>query len=94
MFHLYRKITLPDHDWRAAAHNSVTPMTHLFMEMELHLDKSTDEEQHYTVKRSGKTAILINLSHFEPETVQRAFNKIFLLLANPALDQYFHNPEI
>jgi hypothetical protein len=44
-------------------------MTHLFMEMELHLDESTDEEQHYMVKRSGKAAILINLSHFEPETV-------------------------
>ncbi|CAB4021307.1 Hypothetical predicted protein, partial [Paramuricea clavata] len=27
------------------------------------------------------------------QTVQRAFNEIFLLLANPALDQYFRNPE-
>jgi hypothetical protein len=89
----WRKITLPDHDWNAVAHNSITPMTHLFMETELHLEDATKEEDHYTVKRSGSVAILLNLSYFEPETVQRAFNEMFLLLSNPALDQYFRNPE-
>jgi hypothetical protein len=89
MFHLYRKITLPDHDWRAAAHNSVTPMTHLFMEMELHLDKSTEEEQHYMVKRSGRTAILINLSHFEPETVQRAFKRNIFTFGKSCIGSIF-----
>ncbi|CAB4013197.1 Hypothetical predicted protein [Paramuricea clavata] len=48
----WRKITLPDHDWNAVAHNSITPMMHLFMETELHLEDATKEEDHYTVKRS------------------------------------------
>ena len=89
----WRKHTLPDHDWSASVHNSVTPMTHLFMETEVNLEDATEEEYQYTVKRSGSAAILVNLLYFEPETVQRAFNELFLLLANPALDQYFHNPE-
>ena len=89
----WRKHTLPDHDWSASVHNSVTPMTHLFMETEVNLEDATEEEYRYTVKRSGSAAILVNLLYFEPETVQRAFNELFLLLANPALDQYFRNPE-
>ena len=89
----WRKIILPYHDWSALAHNSVTPMTHLFMETELSVEELTEEERHYTVKRTGAAAILINLSHFEPETIHRAFNEIFLPLANPALDKYFRNPE-
>ena len=88
----WRKHTLPDHDWSVSVHNCVTPMTHLFMETEMNVEE-TDKEYQYTVKISGSAAILINLSHFEPETVQRAFNELFLLLVNPALDQYFRNPE-
>ena len=88
----WRKITLPDHDWSGLAHNSITPMTHLFMETQLQLQEGTDGEYQYSVKRSGKAAILLNLSHFEPETVQRAFNEIFLLLVNPVLEQQFRNP--
>lgn len=88
----WRKITLPDHDWSASAHNSITPMAHLFMETEMQLDFDNEEASSYSVKRSGGAAILLNLSYFEPETVQRAFNELFLLLANPALDQYFRNP--
>ena len=68
-------------------------MTHLFMATELKLEEKTDEECLYTVKRIGAAAILLNLSHFEPETVQRVFNEIFLLLANPALDKHFRNPD-
>ena len=88
----WRKITLPDHDWSGLAHNSITPTTHLFMETQLQLQEETDEEYQYSVKRSGKAAILLNLSHFEPETVQRAFNEIFLLLVNPVLEHQFRNP--
>ena len=90
----WRKITLPDHDWSGVAHNSITPMTHLFMETELNeLDSSSEEESLHSVKRSGTAAVLLNLSYFEPETIQRAFNEIFLLLKNPAMDKYFRNPE-
>ena len=45
----WRKIILPDHDWSALAHNSVTPMTHLFMETELSVEELTEEERHYTM---------------------------------------------
>jgi hypothetical protein len=89
----WRKITLPDHDWSGVVHNSITPMTHLFMETELNLESNSEEEFLYSVKRSGTAAILLNLSYFEPQTIQRAFNEIFLLLANPTLDKYFRNPE-
>ena len=85
----WRKVTLPDHDWSGVAHNSITPMTHLFMETELNLESNLEDEILYSVKRSGTAAVLLNISHFEPETIQRAFNKIFLLLVNPALDKYF-----
>ena len=88
----WSKHTLPDHDWSAGVHKSVTPITHLFMETEVNLEDATEEEYQYTVKRSG-SAIVVNLLYFEPETARRAFNELFLLLANPALDQYFHNPE-
>ncbi len=89
----WRKITLPDHDWSGLAHNSITPMAHLFMETEMQLEETTDEDDYYSVKRSGAAAILLNLSYFEPEIVQRVFNEIFLLLKNPALDKHFRNPE-
>ena len=89
----WRKITLPDYDWSGVVHNSITPMTHLFMETELNLESNSEEEFLYTVKRSGTAAILLNLSYFEPQTIQRAFNEIFLLLADPTLDKYFRNPE-
>ena len=89
----WRKVTLPDHDWSGVAHNSITPMTHLFMETELNLESNLEDEILYSVKRSGTAAVLLNISHFEPETIQRTFNEIFLLLANPALDKYFRNPQ-
>ena len=53
----------------------LTPMTHLFMETTRHLDETADEDYYYSVKLSGQAVILLNLPHFEPETVQRAFNE-------------------
>lgn len=88
----WRKITLPDHDWCRLAHNAVTPMTHLFVETELNLEEEEEENKLYSVRRTGTAATLINISHFEPETVQRVFNELFLLLVNPALDHVFRNP--
>ena len=89
----WRKITLPDHDWNRTVHNSVTPMSHLFMETDLSVAESEKEDHHFSVRRTGTAATLLNLSYFEPETVQRVFNEIFLLLANPALDNFFRNPD-
>ena len=87
------KIMLPDHDWNRTVHNSVTPMSHLFMETDLSVAESEKEDHHFSVRRTGTAATLLNLSYFGSETVQRVFNEIFLLLANPALDNFFRNPD-
>ena len=89
----WRKITLPDQNWSGLAHNAITSMAHLFMETELQWKEEVDEDCYYSVKRSGAPAILLNLSYFEPETVQRDFNEIFLLLNNPALYKHFRNSD-
>ena len=70
---IWHKCTLSDHDWSTCIHKTVTPMMHLFMETEIDLEDTTNEENKYTVKRSGSAAILVNLSYFKPKTVQRAF---------------------
>ena len=88
----WRKIELPDHDWKRLAHNSITPMTHLFMKTVLKSEEIGDE-QYVDVKRTGKAVTLLNISYFEPETVHRVFNEIFLLMNNPALDSYFRNSQ-
>ena len=89
----WRKVTLPDHDWNRSSHNAITPMSHLLMETELHLEEKEEQRLVYSVRRTGTAATLLNLSHFEPETVHRVFNEIFLLLRNPALDHLFRNPD-
>lgn len=86
----WRKITTPDHDWKRLAHNSITPVSHLFMETELKVGE--DDSSHIEV-RTGKAATALNLSHFEPETVERVFNGFFLLLVEPTLDEFFRNPD-
>ena len=88
----WRRITLPDHDWCRLAHQAVTPMSHLFVETELILEEEGGQSRFYSVRRTGTAATLINISYFEPETVQRVFNELFLLLVNPALDHVFRNP--
>ena len=67
-------------------------MTHLLMETELNYDVNEDESHNVEVRRTGKAVTLLNISHFEPETVQRVFNEIFLLLINPSLDKFFRKP--
>lgn len=89
----WRKVTLLDHNWSRVAHNSVTPMSHLFMETDLHFEGEEDEHSYYGVIRTGAAATLLNLSYFEPETVQRVFNEICVLMVNPALYQFFRNPD-
>ena len=50
-------------------------MIHLVRETEVYLEDATEEYQK-TVKRSGSAAILVNLSHFEPETIKRGLNEL------------------
>ena len=89
----WRKMILPDHDWNRLAHNAVTPMTHLFLKTETILEDKEDNDVFSSVRRTGTAATLLNLSYFEPETVQRVFNELFLLLKNPSLDHLFRNPK-
>ena len=89
----WRKITLPDHDWDRLAHNSITPMSHLFLETHLNFEGEENEEHYYGVRRTGTAATLLNLSYLESETVHRVFNEILLLLVNPVLDKLFQNPD-
>lgn len=76
------------------AHNAVTPMTHLFLKTETILEDKEDHDVFSSVRRTGTAATLLNLSYFEPETVQRVFNELFLLLKNPSLDHLFRNPRL
>ena len=64
--------------------------THIFMETESQV--KDERGQHVSITRTGAAATLVNISHFEPETVQRVFNEIFVLMVNPALDKHFQNP--
>jgi hypothetical protein len=89
----WKKITLPDHDWSRTTYNSVTPMTHLFLNTDLALEDNADNKYIYSVRRTGKASTLLSLSYFEPQTVQRVYNELFLLLINPALDECFRNPK-
>lgn len=88
----WRKIVLPDHDWNRLTHNAVTPMTHLFLKTETILEEEEGSDLFSSIRRTGTAATLLNLSYFEPETVHRVFNELFLLLNNPALDHLFRNP--
>ena len=63
------------------------------METEVNVESSGDDFEQMSVRRAGRAATILNLSHFEPETVQRVFNDFFSLLSNRAIDQYIRNPE-
>ena len=68
-------------------------MTHLFAETHKDVINENVEGSYYHVRRSGSAATLLNISYFEPETVHRVFNELFVLLVNPSLDKYFRNPK-
>lgn len=89
----WRKIILPDHNWNRSAQNAITPMSHLFIQIDLTLEDQKEQNLVYSVRRTGAAATLLNISYFEPETVHRVFNEIFLLLRNPSLDHLFRNPD-
>ena len=104
----WKKLRLPDHDWDQSKTNAVTPMSHLFLETNItrkesvpmlltsddsfiHLPQRESVILHVTC--TGKAVTSLNLSYFEPQTTNRAFNEIFLLLSKPSLDYYFRNPD-
>ncbi len=104
----WRKLNLPDHDWDQSRTNAVTPMSHLFLETnvtrkesvpllltpnDVFIHPSQEQSIILPITRTGKAVTLLNLSFFEPETTNRAFNEIFLLLTKSSLDSYFRNPE-
>lgn len=83
----WKKIELPDHDWQRSTTNTITPMTHLFLEtQETPLDETTT-----LIKRTGQAATILNMTFFEPHTVQRLFSDFFLLLLNPSLETVFRD---
>lgn len=89
----WRKITLPDHDWNRSAQNSITPMSHLFVQTDVTLEDQRGQNLVYSVRRTGSAATLLNISFFEPETIHRVCNEIFLLLKHPSLDHHSRNLE-
>ena len=90
--HSWKRRELPDHTWDQSRTNAITPMTFLFLETKI-TDVTTESHditiQHIT--RSGQGATLLYLSYFEPDTTFKCMNEIFLLLANPAFDNYFRD---
>lgn len=68
-------------------------MSHLFIQTDLTFEDQKEQNLVYSVRRTGAAATLLNISYFEPETVHRVFNEIFLLLRNPSLDHLFRNPD-
>ena len=84
----WKKIELPDHDWQRTTQTTVTPMTHLFIKTFSNLE----ENNVISITRSDMSATTLNVTFFEPHTVQRVFNELFLLLLKPSLDSVFRNP--
>lgn len=103
----WKKIHLPDHDWDQSRTNAITPMSHLFLEpcvthketiplllneSDMYITPVEDSSLILHITRTGRAVTLLNLSFFEPETTNRAFNEIFLLLTKPSLEFVFRNP--
>ena len=93
---------LPDHDWEQGRTNAVTPMAHLFLQSKTTVETPMPTEVTIllldlsvavSVTRTGQAVDLIYLSHYEPETVFRCFNELFLLLVQPFLDRFFRTPK-
>ena len=88
----WKKIILPDHTWDQSRTDAVTPMTFLFLTT---IEKTIRESAIPTVyvTRTGTPVTLLNLSLYEPETVFKCLNELFILLTKPALDHIFRDPD-
>ena len=102
--HLWKNETYPDHTFDQSRNNAVTPVSHLFVETKITvpvppptLSEGCFEVPHSNssilVNRSGKAIATVNLSFYEPETILRVFNDIFLLMSHIELQELFINPK-
>jgi len=98
----------PDHTNDQSWTNAVTPITHLFVRtvetnrcvsvncddsiQELGFSTKGREETVIHLKRTGNAVSVLNLSHYEPETILRHVNEFSYLLTLPSLDHFFRNP--
>ncbi|KAJ7394611.1 hypothetical protein OS493_000429 [Desmophyllum pertusum] len=105
----WKNIQNPDHTFDTSRTNAVTPMTHLLVETvetkrtvtlnnqpklkELFLSPSPSTDVVVHVKRTGRAVTMLNLSHYEPETIFRSVNEFLYMITLPALDACFRNPE-
>ncbi|VDI33128.1 Hypothetical predicted protein [Mytilus galloprovincialis] len=89
----WKKDNRLDHQFDQSRTNACTPMTHLFLQS-ITSDAiiNSDNLTLMNVVRTGQPVTLVNISFFEPETIFRCFNELFLLLSIPALDMFFRNP--
>lgn len=98
----------PDHTYDQSRTNAVTPITHLFVRtvetnhcvsvncddsiQELGFSTKGREETVIHLKCTGNAVSVLNLSHYEPETIFRHVNEFLYLLTLPSLDHFFRNP--
>ena len=68
-----------DHQWDQSRTNAYTPMTHLFLETKI-IDSVLMSENLtvMNITKTGQPVTLINLSFYEPETIYRCFNELFV----------------
>ena len=79
------------------------PLAHLFLQSKTTVETPMptqevtiplpDSSVAVSVTRTGQAVNLMYLSHYEPETVFRCFNELFLFLVQPSLDRFFRNLE-
>ena len=97
---LWKKQVYPDHTFDQSRNNAVTPVSHLFLETKITTPPPLSEgclsvpntSASILVTRTGKAVTTVNLSFYEPETVLRVFNDIFLLMSHSELTEFFRNP--
>lgn len=97
---LWKREVYPDHTFDQSRNNAVTPVSHLLVETKitapLHLSEGCfsipNTSASILVTRTGKAMTIVNLSFYEPETVLRVFNDIFLLMSHSELAELFRNP--
>ena len=94
----WKRIVHPDHTWEQGRTDAVTPMTFLFVQTKVapkpayNISTSETSNPVLYITRTGTAVTLINLLLYEPETVFKYLNEIFLLLTDPSLDSVFRNP--
>ena len=97
---LWKKEVYPNHTFDQSRNNAVTPVSHLFVEPKITTPLPLSEgcfsvpntSALILVTHTRKEMTIVNLSLYEPETVLRVFNDIFLLMSHGKLTEFFRNP--